>query len=247
MHERQMHDLAVFVTLTYDDENLPQDGSLDYEHWQLFMKRLRKAHEPAKLRFYHCGEYGETTRRPHYHAILFGIDFPDKKEIKKSGVETLYQSETLDKIWGKGHCWIGNVTFDSCAYVSRYVTKKVTGDQAASHYTVTNPETGEIYQLKPEYSTMSRRPGIGASWYALFKIDVFPSDEAVVRGRITKPPKYYLKLLAQQDPKAERKIIHKRMRAGKSPSNLANSTPERLAVRETVRKAKIQSLRRNLE
>ena len=78
VHEAAAYDCNAFITLTYDEENLPADGSLNYDHFQLFMKRLRKAIEPNKVRFYMCGEYGEENGRPHFHACLFGYDFPDK-------------------------------------------------------------------------------------------------------------------------------------------------------------------------
>jgi hypothetical protein len=78
VHEASLHEHNSFITLTYNDENLPADGSLDVRHWQLFMKRLRKRHGSG-IRYFHCGEYGSKHRRPHYHACLFGLDFPDKK------------------------------------------------------------------------------------------------------------------------------------------------------------------------
>lgn len=134
-HESRMHERNSFLTLTYNDEKLPTDLSLNVTHWQLFAKRLRKSiskNKPPhnKFRFYHCGEYGEQTLRPHYHAIMFGLDFVDsRKPHKKSGEHTLYTSERLTEIWGKGHVYIGDCTPQSCDYVSKYVTKKIVGDE----------------------------------------------------------------------------------------------------------------------
>jgi hypothetical protein len=73
----------------------------------------------------------------------------------------VYKSDTLDELWGQGITEIGNVTFDSAAYVARYIMKKVTGPMAEEHYEVLQEETGEIGEREPEYTTMSRRPGIG--------------------------------------------------------------------------------------
>jgi len=198
-----------------------------------------------KIRYFHCGEYGETTRRPHYHAILYGIDFPDKKRhsVTPTG-ETLYSSETLANLWGKGHCLIGQVTFESAAYVARYCMKKVNGEKADAHYTVTNLATGEIIQLQPEYATMSRRPGIGADWYARYATDVFPSDNVVVRGTKASPPRFYKKILERQNPRLERKITYQRIR--KAAKHKADQTPERLRVRLEVKEAQIKLLKRTL-
>lgn len=239
-----MHELSTFVTLTYDDENLPESGSLVKSHYQSFMKRLRKFHG-APIRFFHCGEYGETTRRPHYHAILFGIDFADKKTHSKNAQgDQIYTSETLAKIWGKGHCWIGSVTDKSAAYVARYIMKKVTGEQANAHYESLNLSTGEIYRLTPEYITMSNRPGIGYTWFEQYAQDVFPSDTVITNGKETLPPKYYLRKLAEQSPKAQARITAKRIKRAKKCS--ANSTPERLRTRLIVKQSQVSQLKRGL-
>jgi len=239
-----MHELSIFVTLTYDDENLPESGSLMKSHYQGFMKRLRKFHG-SQIRFFHCGEYGETTRRPHYHAILFGIDFADKKEHSKNPQgDQIYTSETLAKIWGKGHCLIGAVTAKSAAYVARYIMKKVTGEAAHAHYENLNLATGEIYSLQPEYITMSTRPGIGHSWFEQYAKDVFPSDTVITAGKETLPPKYYLRKLAEQNPKAQKRITAKRIRRAKKHS--ADSTPDRLRARLICKEAQISTLKRNL-
>ncbi|AXH74696.1 MAG: replication initiator protein [Microviridae sp.] len=244
MHENQMHELSAFVTLTYSDQELPESGSLVKSHFQAFMKRLRKFHG-SQIRYFHCGEYGETTRRPHYHAILYGIDFADKKPHKKTPQgDQLWTSETLDKIWGKGHCLIGQVSQQSAAYVARYIMKKVNGEAAQEHYRNINLATGEIYDLQPEYVTMSLKPGIGATWYERFRLDVFPSDTVIQGGRENLPPKYYLGLLARESERASQKVKAKRIRRAKKHS--ADSTPERLRARLTVKQSQISQLKRTL-
>jgi len=244
MHEKQMHDLSIFVTLTYSDENLPSDGSLVKAHFQNFMKRLRKFHGKP-IRFFHCGEYGETTRRPHYHAILYGIDFADKrKHSENKQGDTIWVSDTLEKIWTHGHCQFGSVTSESCNYVARYIMKKVTGESATDHYTVLNLDTGEINRLQPEYITMSNRPGIGFTWFERFHKDVFPSDTIIANGKEQLPPRYYLRKLAEQSPKAEARIKAKRIKRAKKCAS--DSTPERLRTRLECRKAKISQLSRGL-
>lgn len=243
-HEAQMHELSVFVTLTYSPENEPEGRTLVKAHFQSFMKRLRKSHG-SKIRYYHCGEYGETTGRPHYHAILFGVDFADKKKHSKNPQgNTIWTSATLDKIWGLGFCTIGAVNFETCAYVARYVMKKRTGEQAPAHYETLNLATGEIVHRLPEYATMSLKPGIGADWYARYAKDVFPSDNVVVRGKETHPPRYYSTLLARQSESAAQKIKYQRIR--RAAKHKADQTPERLRARLICKTAQIQSLKRTI-
>ena len=200
VHEASMYDDNCFITLTYDEEHLPSDGSLNKKHFQDFMKRLRKKFPERRIRYYHCGEYGEKLDRPHYHACLFNFDFRDKEFFNERDGNTLFSSEILEKVWGRGFCTIGELTFQSAAYCARYVTKKVTGRESQEHY-LRCDEYGVAFWLEPEYSTMSRRPGIGKFWYEKFKGDVFPSDECPVPGVgvLKKVPRYYLQQLEKQN------------------------------------------------
>lgn len=80
------------------------------------------------------------------------------------------------------------LTFESAAYAARYITKKISGPEADTHYNVIDLETGEVYSSKiPEFIDMSRRPGIGKPFYEKFKTDIFPSDEVILRGIKMKP------------------------------------------------------------
>lgn len=134
MHESKLHDRNCFITLTYDEAHLPPDRGLHYRDFQLFMKRLRKRFGD-NIRFYMCGEYGEKVGRPHFHACLFGHDFDDKKLWSTTPAKSkLYRSESLEELWPNGFSSVGDVTFESAAYVARYITKKITGEAAESHY-----------------------------------------------------------------------------------------------------------------
>lgn len=234
-----MHRASSFVTLTYNDEHLPSDGSLDVEHWQLFAKRLRK--NVGRFRFFHCGEYGELGR-PHYHACIFGIDFVDDRKFHTNGKhgDPLFTSQTLDKVWGKGYAIIGDVTFQSAGYVARYCMKKRTGPDSAEHYERVNEETGEVYHLTPEYNTMSRRPGIGQSWLRRYQTDVYPSDEVIVNGKKCRPPKYYDAQLERQEPEVLASI--KRRREAKAAWRADDNTWERLRVREEIAHLRVDRL-----
>lgn len=243
VHESKMHEQNCFVTLTYSDDNIPGDYSLRYTHFQLFMKRLRK-HYGFPIRFYMCGEYGENTQRPHYHACLFGLDFPDKVLWKKSNSgNSLYRSPTLERLWGFGHCSVGELTFETAAYTARYIMKKRTGLGSDKHYRAVSPSTGEVHDRVPEFTRMSLKPGIGSSWYDKFgNTDVFPHDRVVVRGVAAAPPRYYRNKLQSDNPELSEALRLKRVRiANSSPDN----SPERLAVREVVHKAKVALLKRS--
>lgn len=201
MHEAQLHDENSFITLTYDDQHLPYGGTLIKKHFQDFMKRLRRHFGGRKIQYYHCGEYGERTRRPHYHALLFGLDFRDKLHFKTTARgDRVFTSSTLSKLWGMGHCSIGAVTFESAAYTARYILKKQSGDQAESHYRKVMADTGEVVNLLPEYVTMSLKPTVGRGWIEEFSGDVYPDDFVVMRGKKMKPPKYYDRMHELEDP-----------------------------------------------
>lgn len=242
MHESEMHPQNSFISLTYDDEHLPEDYSIKKRVFQLFMKRLRKKYQPKKIRFYSCGEYGPLTLRPHYHSILFNHDFNDKIFWKTTPQgNDLYTSKSLDEIWGLGFTTVGDVTYQSAGYVAQYVMKKITGERASAHYLRTNPLTNLVVQCEPEFSLQSTVPGIGTTWYEKFKNDCFPSDFLVVDGKQHRVPHFYSNKLAEE---ALTKI--KRRRKKDALPLRADNTKERLAVRLAVKLSKINRLKREL-
>lgn len=198
VNEMHFHEQNCFLTLTYSPENLPENGTLVKKHLQDFIKRYRKI--CGKLRFYACAEYGEKLSRPHYHILVFGHQFADKKYYKTINGNTLYTSPTLEKLWKYGFSSIGEATMQSAAYVSRYVTKKVSGAQADKHYETINPLTGEIHKILGEFSTQSLKPGIGEQFYRKYKNDIYPSDEIIHDGKYFPVPTYYDVLLERDDP-----------------------------------------------
>lgn len=190
IHESQMHEFSWFVTLTYNDENL-KSMSLNYEDFQLFMKRLRKAFS-SKIRFFMCGEYGDITSRPHYHAILYGVNFEDKQLhcVSKAG-HRLYTSDKLNGIWGKGFAIFGHVTFESARYVAGYVIKKVREADEQKYLEILDLDTGEYFSRRKEFARMSLKPGIGSEWLEKFLCDVYPAGKVVLNGRQSLPPRFY--------------------------------------------------------
>lgn len=224
-----MHQDNCFLTLTYDDNNCPQDYSLHLRDVQLFCKKLRK--KIGKFRFFHAGEYGDTTSRPHYHMCVFGYRPPDALLYKTTKIgHPLYTSKIIDETWGLGKAWIGDVSFDSAAYVARYIVKKINGQAAAEHYA----------GRKPEYTTMSRRPGIGAEWLKKYSTDVYRHDSLVLRGKRMRAPRAYDRRLELTDPSLLATIKIRRK------VNAVQRTQNELNTSATVKAAQIKSLRRDL-
>lgn len=244
MHESQMHKANCFITLTYNNENLPTDGGLHLDDWQKFAKRLRKNIGP--FRFYHCGEYGEDNLRPHYHAAIFGLDFTSDRELWLTEKDRrTYISSDLSRLWGKGFCTIGDLTFASAAYIARYLMKKQDPDQEV--YIRTHEECEDAWLVKPEYATMSRggtsgKGGLATSWINKYKSDVFPSDQVINdQGRAMRTPKFYDQFLTEEEKQSV-----KEKRAREAKKHTYDQTPRRLAVRERVTQAKIKQLKRSL-
>lgn len=249
-HEQQMHDWSCFITLTYNDEFCRP--SLDIRDFQKFMKRYRRWAGEG-LRVFYCGEYGAKNLRPHWHAIVFGHDFSDKTlwQVRK-GIP-LYRSKKLEELWScpetgrfYGFASVGTATFESAAYVARYVTKKQFGnsDWSEDFYTYGyHPETGEIMSRTKEFAKMSLKPGIGASWYEKYWQDVYPSDFVVFRGRKMRPPIYYDRLLERHNPDLFLDVKDARRDAAENYDYL---TDERLFAKEVLLAQRTQRLVREL-
>lgn len=172
---------AIFVTLTYDPEHVPyavtDEGelvgfSLCKRDLQLFFKRLRRRFADHQIRFYACGEMGAKTHRPHYHAIIFGLTLADFDDLSKRGVNELghqyFTSPKFSSIWQNGFILMSEVSYKTCAYVARYCMKKAFA-------------FSENEYCEPEFSLMSRRPGIGKPYFENLlkdgKIEDFFSDD----------------------------------------------------------------------
>ncbi|WNK14150.1 MAG: replication initiator protein [Microvirus sp.] len=255
VHEASLHEHNAFITLTYNDENLPANGSLHYPDFQLFMKRLRKHYsitrghpeyldylkDPKKyaIRFYMCGEYGDSTRRPHYHLCLFNCHISDKILHTYSNSLPLFTSPTLSKLWPFGHSLIGDLTRQSAAYTARYVMKKVNGQLAESHY-----QNSDGTHRVPEFNRMSLRPGIASAWYDKYHDDIHPHDKLIYQGTKYTVPKYYDRRHKRSDPLAlaEAKAGREAAATAAAPDN----TPERLLTREAVQAERLTRLKRTL-
>lgn len=239
LHERKFHEQSAFLTLTYNNENLPPGGTLVKRDFQLFMKRYRKSLD-RKIKFFMCGEYGEKNARPHYHAIIFGHDFADKRyfSANRRG-DKYFTSEALGSLWGLGHNVIGAVTFDSCAYVARYIVKKVTGSGAVDHYSVVDGN-GQVFERLPEYTDQSN--GIGKRYYERFHAEVYTHDSVVINAREVRPPRYYDSLYELTNSGELAKI--KRKRRMKALLFKADNTSRRRWVKEVIQLKRLKQLER---
>lgn len=259
MHEASLYERNCFITLTYNDEHLPKNRSLEYKDFQLFMKRFRKRFPSTKIRFYMAGEYGETYGRPHFHACIFNFDFQDRQYLKTTGSGSkLYTSKVLESLWvdnlgqSIGYSSVGDVNFQSAAYVARYIMKKRTGKdrdpETGLPYTAVYDyvdENGEILKRTPEFNKMSLKPGIGSDWYVKYKSDVYPHDYVVVNGVKVKPPKYYDRKFLKDSPFEYDDLVY--ARELKARERADDNVPERLAVKEQVLSARLSMLVRSID
>lgn len=257
-----------FVTLTYEDQYLPikrcyndETGeiitgfTLDKKDLEKFNHDLRqywiRKYNHQGIRYYECGEYGSQNLRPHYHCIIFNLPYlDDLKVYRKTEVgDILYTSETLSKIWKKGYVVIGEVTYESASYVARYVMKKKFGKEADAYY--------QSMAKIPEFTTMSRMPGIGRNYYEANKSTIYATDEIFIQGKKgivgVKPSKYFDRLYEQDEPEDYKRIKRERNKKNTLNTKLLKDkvkTVENIQgqreVQERTLQSKIKALKREL-
>lgn len=207
--EQSYHSESWFLTLTYDDEHLPishpvnpATGEIVSVHSTLvkkdlqdFMKRLR-FNSKQSIRYFAAGEYGSQTYRPHYHLLLFGLHLDDLQVIRKNFAgQPYYISPFIDRCWPFGIHILGQVTWQSAAYVARYTMKKATSGYDKRYY--------DFAGIEPEFQTMSLKPAIGRQYYddhpEIFDYDFF-NVSTPQGGRKVYPPEYFRKLYAKSHP-----------------------------------------------
>lgn len=245
MHEASLYEANCSLTLTYDAEHL-RSMSLEYPDYQDFMRKLRLAIAPERVRFFMCGEYGELYSRPHFHACIFGFSFPDRVYLRKSPAGfDLFSSKLLSGLWPHGEAAIGDLTFESAAYAARYVMKKLTGDGEKDYYNIYDPSTGEIVVRRKEFCHMSLKPGIGRDWFDRFHTDV-REGRVVVNGVEAVAPRYYMRRLEKLFPDRYEDVVSARREFESNQRKAGELRPERVAVKEVVSKARVRQLKRSL-
>lgn len=195
VHEAKMHEENSFITLTYSDQHL-ESPRLQYRDFQLFMKRLRRSEPSRTISTFVTGEYGDKTKRPHWHAIIFNYRPRDLVPIyKNENGDQLYKSESLDEIWGKNDSQkkpneVGDVTFKSAGYVARYAAKKLVHGLDGEH----------DYQ---PISKKSSKRAIGKTWLEHYWRDLLKGTLTMSDGSQLSVPRYYEKWMQAQIPLEE--------------------------------------------
>lgn len=246
-HEMVMHDASCMLNLTYDDDHLPVYGQLLKDDLQKFFKRLRK--QGYKFKYVASGEYGDESRRPHFHIALFGVDFAASRVQwgrSRSGDRT-YISESVSRIWPQGQHLIGTLNFESCAYIARYILKKQKGpDAVIKPLAVT--EDGEVILPNPEFMTMSK--GIGRSWFRdYFMSDVFPHAAVITsQGSKAPVPRFYKTLLKEvgEDLALDMSFRSSVRAEAELEARTFENKPHRRSARAIVNNAKSKLSARNI-
>lgn len=200
MKEAEQYEQNCFITLTYNNEHLPENGTLVKKDLQDFLKRLRRKLEPRRIRFFACGEYGSKGLRPHYHLIVFNWKPDDIQywQTDKSG-EVIYRSKLLETVWTYGFSSVGNVTVNSARYCAKYMQK----------FNALRP--GCI----PPYTVQSNRPGIG---YSAIDPKDLSDDRLYAQGKSIHLPRYFLKVLEREGHDLT-EFIDRRCKLGKLREN----------------------------
>lgn len=217
-HESQMHQEGAFLTMTYDEEHLPEFSSLstedkanewqrpqDRHHLSKFWKRMRKAF--GKMRYYSVGEYGDQTQRPHYHACIFGHAFVQGRTIVRRTPSLLWENPRVTEAWGQGQVRIGALNFRTARYTASYVTKKLRSKQ---QYVRLEEDTGELIPLVQPKAYMSRN--LGRSWWDQYRHQVSAHDYVIIDGKRQKPPKAYDRWLKERSELALEMIKEERQK-----------------------------------
>lgn len=243
MHEARMHKRNEFVTLTY--KNAPVNlEPMDYKRFQ-----RRLVHHFGSVRYFMGGEYGESGGRAHFHALLFGVSFEDRRYFGKSPAGSkVYVSDALSELWPHGFSSLGSVTFQSAAYVARYAVEKVRND----YYVV--DDDGVVSERVAPFARMSNRPGIGASWFEAFGVsDVSPRGTVIVNGKECNAPRFYVKRLEERarrlacfQDKSALEVLEGWKRARGESVDMAELASDRLEARERVQAAGLRLLKRKI-
>lgn len=208
-----------FITLTYNDENLPQGdvmrSTLCPDDVTKFLHDLRQFYERkynhVGIRYFYAGEYGDKSKRPHYHMLLYNCPIIDLKHYKYSPTgDEYFTNPDFDKLWNKGFVVIGELNWNSAAYTARYTLKKLNGEVGKDYYTSEG--------VLPEFCRMSRRPGIGLGFFEKFKDKIYTDDTIVLpapsrdKSLIVKPPKYFDRKMLESESDLETILLTKEQR-----------------------------------
>lgn len=263
MHEARYSKHTYFVTLTYADENLPPDADLRYSDLRDFFKRARHHYqgEPAPtsrrpnarqvtleapaFRYFACGEYGDRTLRPHYHFAAFDFKIDDLRPFKQTASGWYFISESLRQVWRHGHVIVAPLEWSSASYISRYVTKKMRGqDIRIKRLAANEDEEAEYYTVQRAFQSK----GLGLRWYEDNKQEVWDLDACLFRGQyLVKVPRYYYKKLKECDPDWAQEVESARWHKYADKREPLDTTRDRQLLYEMQAKnLELQTLKRSL-
>lgn len=229
-----------FITLTYNDENLPENNTLVKDHLGKFLKDIRNDfqnhHNHTGIKYLACGEYGTQNGRPHYHAILFNCPFPTDTfyEAKIIDNEYFYRNKMVEERWKYGYSYVSTSNWHTIAYVARYVTKKIYGTHAEEYYT--------SKRIIPEFIRCSK--GIGKEYWDENKEKIIKYDEIIIKNKklstSIKPPEYYMRMLKKENEQAYEQIKNKRRKENNNLQKLLDQQTsvgrlERLEIEEKTK------------
>lgn len=244
MHTLQDLGEGCFVTVTYNDENLPWDMGLEKDALQRFLKRLRKRFPDNEIKYLAVGEYGGRYLRPHYHLCILGLDLaahplavtaPATAQGKSGVLKTV---PVLDSLWPYGFHTVGPLNEASAAYTAAYTVKKL--ERKAEDY-LHRSYDGHHWTVAPEFHLHSRRPGLGMRWLERYHEDVYgtvshPKSQVMWRGNPVSPPLAYDRWLKEHDPRRWRAVKKLRMEQPDVDSNLSDRYFQK--ARETILESK---------
>lgn len=272
MQEMKLSKDNSFITLTYDNENLPRKKAIDVEtgeivEWETlrfkdytkFMKDLRRYYKYHfnidNIRDFACGEYGEKRGRPHYHIIMYNCPIIDLKPDHKNKLgNTIYTSKIIEKIWKKGRVGIAEANWETACYTARYVMKKQKGETRGLVWF--NDVKKFIKGIEPEDIRTSRRPGIGYNYYIKMKEKMYETDEMFIKNKngvqSIKPCSYYDRLYDLENPDEMKEIKERRKTALEIAKKMKllrtdKSEEEYNADAEESKNLQIKRLRRGYE
>lgn len=232
---------SLFLTLTYNDENLPSDFSVNKNHLQNFLKKLRhwriKTDHIGNFRYLSQNEYGGKFSRPHVHIAGFNLTIPDLRSVQSKGAYQAFDSEIINQLWGKGDVHIIRLCFENCLYIANHHIDEKVDNKGKVHETpIIHPVTKRLIKTrKPEFSTRSSRPGIGKDFFKKYFSDIYPGDFMINKGQEMPVPKYFDALLKKHDLQLFEEIKKKRS------DKVEKKTPQQNRYQAKFNKAKLKS------
>lgn len=243
INENQYHKKSCFITLTFDNKILINGNkygancSFIYhienskKYFTNFIKRLRKKFNNEKLTYFRVAEYGEKTKRPHYHVILWGEDFKnDRKEVElsKSG-HTMYESQILSNLWGCGRCVIEDINSNNIIYTAQYTLKKFK-----------NNETEKRYKSKIAFSNRSK---LSVKWVRRNYNNIIKGYLEDKEGKKYKVPESYKKNLKESEKETYKNAY---LKYEQKIMELLENESEKERIQRQIKKEKILEMQKKL-